>query len=694
MVSWSFRIILRPVLRCLEDAEINSFIAMKLTNLRALVVRLPVTATVLIAACWWIVATLMTLAPAWQQLELKLLDKLIVTSAPNKTNLPITIVGIDAESIAKLGLQLPWPRDLYAELLEKLTADGAILVAFDVLFAEPSALGQKDDQSFAQAIRKASGVVLVADRIYRETATTSQFQRVDPLPMFLEAGAEIGLGLVPLDPDLVARQVPVSSDSFWRSVVLRLMRDHPELTPNLALEPGQYIRYVGGNRTFQYVSFHEVIDAPSPIPQGFFKDQMVLVGFAGKASATAQSAQADLFHTPFLAGTGGLMPGVELHANLIETSLNRTAIAAVPQGVVALLLALAAIACARAMRNWRPIQSALWSTFIAAAVGALAWESMTRWNLWLPSASVLTLIAMLYISLGGRSYLLEQARRAEITRAFSLYVTPQVVAHMIAHPEQMKLGGERRNITTLFTDLAGFTSVSEAYSPEKVAQLLNRHFTAMTDIVLEHHGTVVTFIGDAIMAFWGAPLDDEAQAHRCVAAAIAMQRGMQAMRSDFAKEGLPPIHMRVGIHSGSAVVGNLGSAKRFDYTAIGDDVNLAARLEGANKRYGTEILVSGQTVERVGAAIRFRPIDRVIVKGKSVAVEVFTPCDDAQLIDWTTQAMALFRTQQWDAASAILEELLLVHPDDTVAALYMQRIAMYRKTPPGEKWDASVELEK
>jgi adenylate cyclase len=265
---------------------------------------------------------------------------------------------------------------------------------------------------------------------------------------------------------------------------------------------------------------------------------------------------------------------------------------------------------------------------------------------------------------------------------------------MIAHPEQMKLGGERRNITTLFTDLAGFTSVSEAYSPEKVAQLLNRHFTAMTDIVLEHHGTVVTFIGDAIMAFWGAPLDDEAQAHRCVAAAIAMQRGMQAMRSDFAKEGLPPIHMRVGIHSGSAVVGNLGSAKRFDYTAIGDDVNLAARLEGANKRYGTEILVSGQTVERVGAAIRFRPIDRVIVKGKSVAVEVFTPCDDAQLIDWTTQAMALFRTQQWDAASAILEELLLVHPDDTVAALYMQRIAMYRKTPPGEKWDASVELEK
>jgi adenylate cyclase len=301
---------------------------------------------------------------------------------------------------------------------------------------------------------------------------------------------------------------------------------------------------------------------------------------------------------------------------------------------------------------------------------------------------------MLYISLGGRSYLLEQARRAEITRAFSLYVTPQVVAHMIAHPEQMKLGGERRNITTLFTDLAGFTSISEAHSPEKVAQLLNRHFTAMTDIVLDHHGTVVTFIGDAIMAFWGAPLEDAAQAERCVAAAIAMQQGMEKMRLDFAAEGLPPIHMRVGIHSGSAVVGNLGSAKRFDYTAIGDDVNLAARLEGANKRYGTNILVSGQTVERVGTKIRFRPIDKVIVKGKSVAVEVFTPCDDDQLIEWTTRAMALLRARQWDAASALLEELLVVHPDDTVAALYMQRIATYRLTPPGENWDGSVELEK
>ena len=166
------------------------------------------------------------------------------------------------------------------------------------------------------------------------------------------------------------------------------------------------------------------------------------------------------------------------------------------------------------------------------------------------------------------------------------------------------------------------------------------------------------------------------------------------MRLDFAAEGLPPIHMRVGIHSGSAVVGNLGSAKRFDYTAIGDDVNLAARLEGANKRYGTNILVSGQTVERVGTKIRFRPIDKVIVKGKSVAVEVFTPCDDDQLIEWTTRAMALLRARQWDAASALLEELLVVHPDDAVAALYMQRIATYRLTPPGENWDGSVELEK
>jgi adenylate cyclase len=383
-----------------------------------------------------------------------------------------------------------------------------------------------------------------------------------------------------------------------------------------------------------------------------------------------------------------------VHANLIETALSRNAITRLPTLALALALVLVGAASAWSMRVWRPIQSALWGVGGLVTIAAAGWAVLAQWNIWVPSASMLALVVLMYMSQGGRSYLLEQARRTEITRAFSLYVTPQVVAHMIAHPEQMKLGGERRNITTLFTDLAGFTSISEAHSAERVTYLLNRHFTEMTDIVLEHQGTVVSFIGDAIMAFWGAPLEDEDQAYRCVAAAIAMQEGMHALRAEFAKDGLPPIYMRVGIHSGSAVVGNLGSAKRFDYTAIGDDVNLAARLEGTNKLYGTNILVSRETAERIGDRIRFRAVDKVIVKGKSQAVEILTPCTDQRLIELTILAIEQFRAQQWDAAQATLGDILAHSPDDKIAGIYLERIAKFRVAPPGEGWDGAVELDK
>jgi adenylate cyclase len=647
-----------------------------------------------IACVWWALTAVLALVPAWHQVELKLLDKLVVATAPNQSRFPITVIGIDAESFSELGLQWPWPRSLHADLLDRLVADGASVVVFDVLFSESSGRGAQDDQLFADSIRSAGNVVIAADRVYRETAAVSAWQRFDPLSLLLEAGAQAGLATVPLDPDLVVRQAPEASDALWRTTVLRLIRSHPELAPNLGVGPNTYIRYAGGDHTFPYVSYHEIVKPNGSIPDGYFKDQVVIVGFVGKGSVNAQSAQADLFHTPFLASTGGLMPGAEVHANLIETALSRNAISASHSYLVLAMLAMTAAACARWMRNWRPLGSALVGCALMVLVGAAAWMAMIRFNLWLPIASTLALVLLMYISLGGRSFLAEQARRNEITRAFSLYVTPQVVAHMIDNPQAMNLGGVRRDITVMFTDLAGFTTISEKYSAEQVTHLLNRHFTAMTDIVLEHHGTVARFIGDAIMAFWGAPLDDDDQAWRAVAAAVAMQQGMVALRAEFEREGLPPIFMRVGIHGGSAIVGNLGSDKRFDYTAIGDDVNVAARLEGTNKYYATEILVSEETARQVGERICFRPIDKVIVKGKTRPIEIFTPCDDATLVALTAQAIALFRNRDWDATERVCTELLAYAPGDNLGQLYMQRIARFRIEPPAVGWDGAVELEK
>jgi adenylate cyclase len=640
----------------------------------------------------WAIAALVSLTPWWKQVELRLLDSMMVASAPNKSVFPITVVGIDEASFSELALQWPWPRRLHAELIDRLAAAGATVIALDITFPEPS--NREDDQRLADAIRRAGNVILAADRVYRESSSVRQWLRLDPLPAFTDAGAQVGLATVALDRDLVVRQIPESADALWRAIIVRLIREHPEITPNLGIAPGSLIRYAGGDHTFPYVSYHEIVKPTGSIPADFFKDQVVIVGFDVKASPNAESAQADLFATPFLASTGWLTPGVEVHANILETALARSAITRLPDGAVAALLALVVAAGAAAMRRWRPLWSALFGAAIAAAISAAVWGAFLQWNLWVPAGSALAVIPLLYVSLGGWSYVTEQMRRREITRVFSLYVTPQVVNYLIAHPERINLGGERRELTLMFTDLKGFTTISEMLSPERVTHLLNRYFTDMTDIVLEYEGTVCTFIGDAIMAFWGAPLDDDDKAYRAVAAAIAMQKAMHALRADFAREGLPPIHMRIGIHSGSAVVGNLGSAKRFDYTAIGDDVNLAARLEGTNKLYGTGILVSSDTARQIEGRIALRPVDRVIVKGKSQAIEVFTPCDDAKVIELTQQAISLFRRREWDAAESRFRELLALTPEDGVAALYLERVAAFRVAPPAATWDGGVELDK
>lgn len=642
-------------------------------------------------ASWTLCALVAQTAP-WRMFELRMFDYLMVLSAPNKSSFPITVIGIDEASFSKFGLQWPWPRRLHAELVDSLAAAGAAVIVFDLVFSEAS--NKEDDLLFAESIRRAGNVVLAADRVYRESSSVRQWLRIEPHPKLVEAGAQVGFATVPLDPDLVIRQIPDSSDALWRAVILRLLREHPDLTPNLGIEKGSYVRYVGPDHSFPYVSYHEVIEPDGSLPNDFFKDQVVIIGRDVKASPDVESVQADLFATAFTAQTGWLIPGAEVHANIIETALAKSAITRVPEAFILGLLALVSVTCGLVMRRWRPLLSAVAGLFIAVVLTGLGWGVFIGWHLWLPIGSLLLTIPLMYVSIGGWSYVTEQIRQREITRAFSLYVTPQVVNQLIEHPERINLHGELRQVTILFTDLAGFTTISERLSPERVTQLLNYHFTEMTDIVLEHHGTVARFIGDAVMAFWGAPLDDPEQAGNAVAAAVAMQKAMESQRMYLQREGLPPIHMRIGIHSGQAVVGNLGSAKRFDYTAIGDDVNLAARLEGINKLYGTGITVSGETVRRVGDQFVFRPVDRVVVKGKSQPVDVFTPCDNARIVTLSTQILEQFRARKWDTAESLLQDLLALSAEDAIALLYVERIARLRLEPLPEDWNGAVELEK
>jgi adenylate cyclase len=281
-----------------------------------------------------------------------------------------------------------------------------------------------------------------------------------------------------------------------------------------------------------------------------------------------------------------------------------------------------------------------------------------------------------------------------LRRAFAMYLSPEVVEQVIAHPEKLKLGGERRECTFLFTDLAGFTDFSERLSAEQVTSLLNMHFTRMGRIIKKHRGTLNRFIGDAIMSFWGAPLDDAAQCDRACLVAREMIIDMQAMRKELREQGLPDVRMRIGINTGMAIIGNLGSEDRFDYTAVGDCVNLAARLEGVNKLYGTEVLVSRETVSRVTADIPFRFVDRVIVKGKTASVDMFTIEPELPLGLLSAEAFERYLAQDWDACSALWRRVLVIRPDDGVAKVFLTRIAKLRETNLAPEWSGATALDK
>ncbi len=629
----------------------------------------------------------------WHVLELKGFDALTRATAPGATRFPITIVAIDEASFANIRRQWPWPRALYGRAIDQLTRSGALVVALDVTLSEPSNQGPADDHALAEAIGRAGNVVLASERQYEETAVSRQWLRVDPLPQLLAAGAANGYVNIEYDPDTVVRRIPYASDAFWKKIVERLQQLRPGLVNAKIPRRGALFRFAGGDHTFPYVSFYQVLDADKYLPPDAFRDQIVLIGRDVKANVDARLASGDLFATPFTGSGGGLMPGVELHANALETAFGAAAIDPAPPWASPALVLLVVALCAAAMWRWRPLPGAAAVALLVAALGGVDYALFQRANVWLPVFAAMSASVAMYFAYGGVAYVVERQRRGEIRRAFSLYVSPEVVDHVMAHPERLALGGERREVTLMFTDLEGFTTLSENLEAEQVALVLNLHFTRATAIVKRHGGTVNRFIGDAIMAMWGAPVEDPEQAYHACRAAIEMQEDLERLRGELAARGLPAIRMRVGLHSCVAVIGNLGSSDRFDYTAIGDGVNLAARLEGVNKLYGTGILLSGETARRTGARVALREVDRVIVKGKTEAVEIFAPCANEELLRANARAIAAWRAQRWDEAEREWRRVLAIDPGDGIARVYLGRIVEARAAAPGA-WRDAVELEK
>ena len=648
---------------------------------------------------WWPLAACLlalllvgaaTFTRTWHALEFKTFDVLTALAAPQRSALPVVILAIDEPTFQELQQPWPFPRSVHAALLQRLHADGAAAVGFDVVFAEPST--EAEDAALDRAIAEAGPVVLAATREKIDGSNAALWLDVLPLQRFLDAGADAGDAGVEPDDDFVVRRAPVARESFALRLAQRAAEARGQQRP--ALRHFDWIGYRGARGTFDTRSYYQALE-PGLLPAGFFKNKIVLVGRSARTATELTRRQADLFNSPF--GTAGgerLFPGVELQATLVDNYLMGGGLRSVHEGWTLALVLLVLPVLLWGNRRLPLAGAAALAAALVVAIALGSWWLFARFQLWWPPLLPAAATAAIYggAALAGYAAVRQRARQ---TRAmFAQYVPPAVVERLIAQPELMRLGGESREVTLMFTDLASFTTLSEQLSADQTVEVLTAYFNAMTPIVHATGGTLDKFIGDAVMAFWGAPLDDAQHAEHAVAAAIAMQQAMQALVAGLAARGLPPIHMRIGLHTGRVVVGNVGSDQRFSYTAIGDAVNLAARLEGANKAFGTGILLSAATAAQLPPTVALRALDDVIVKGKTEPVRVFTPCDDATVREASSAALAAFHARDWHGAEAQLARVLERLPGDLAATRLRERVAEARALPADAPWFPAVSLDK
>jgi len=307
-------------------------------------------------------------------------------------------------------------------------------------------------------------------------------------------------------------------------------------------------------------------------------------------------------------------------------------------------------------------------------------------------------IVFAYFGTAVYQYLTERQQKAIIKNMFGHYINPAVVNELVANPEKAKLGGDRRELTVFFSDIASFTTISEQYhaKPEGLVALLNEFLDEMTRIVLKYEGTLDKYEGDAIMAFWGAPLPQKDHALRTCLAALDMQKRLEALRPKWIKEGRPPLSVRMGINTGIVIVGNMGGRDRFDYTVIGDSVNLASRLEGANKQYKSNIMISDFTYTHVKTKVTVRELDLIQVKGKTEPVKVYELLGTAdmemtenqrQALEMYHEGLKLYRSRKWEEAIAYMQQAYSLDENCYVAQIYTERANLYQITPPPAEWN-------
>ncbi len=561
----------------------------------------------------------------------------------------------------------------------------------------------------------------------RNIAFTSWGNFGGNLPVFQKNAAGGGHFNPMVDFDGLSRRVPMLAEhngAYYESLSLAMVRallGFPKLVPGYAEgsggpgDKGGYaglewldlptargtlripvdenvaalVPYRGFQGSYKYISAADVLADRIPAEQ--LKGKIVIMG-------TTAPGLMDLRATP----VGSTYPGVEIHANLISGMLDG-AIKYRPAYVLGADVLLVLVA-GGVMVFLLPLLSPFRASIVALIVLLfLLSVNLSFWhagNMVLPLAAGLILVALLYALNMSWGYFVESKAKRQFTELFGQYVPPELVDEMAKNPEGYTMEGRKAELTVLFSDIRGFTTISEGLQPDQLATLMNLYLGAMTEVIRKRRGTLDKYIGDAIMAFWGAPVGDAEHARNAVITALEMQQALHGLNPELLAKGWPELKIGVGVNTGTMTVGDMGSPVRKAYTVMGDAVNLGSRLEGITKQYGVGIIVGDATRDLTRKDFVYRELDRVRVKGKAEPVGIFEPLgleghvakEDLEELKLWNQALRAYRAQDWDQAEVMLLNLSRIR-QCYLYDLYAKRIAHCRQEPPGEGWDGVTTFE-
>ena len=443
------------------------------------------------------------------------------------------------------------------------------------------------------------------------------------------------------------------------------------------------INYLGPPKTFPHYSISDIIN--NRITKGEFKDKIVLVG------ATAIGIY-DMRNTPF----SPVYPGLEIHATVVDNILRKNFLTRPEYAQIfdILFIILIGVIAGFVIPRLSAIKGILFVLVLFFAHIFITRFLFVSYGLWLNVVYPLAALLILYTTLTIYKYMTEERERKKIKGAFTYYVSSSVVNEMLKYPEKLKLGGDRRELSVLFSDIRGFTSIAEGMTPEELVHLLNEYLTVMTDTIFKYDGTLDKYIGDAIMAIFGAPLDIPDHPAKACRSALEMMDELKKLNQKWISEGKKPIDIGIGINTGPMMVGNMGSSQRFDFTVMGDSVNLGSRLEGANKNYKTNIIISEFTYEKVKDEFLCMELDSVRVKGKKKPVKIYclAGCkvihgERGAIVNQFNQAIALYKQRDWEKAMHAFENIAAMEPNLYAAQNYVERCLELKKNPPPADWD-------